>query len=150
MGWYFEQFQAGAVFETGHRVVSRADIAAFAELTGDDNPLHTDGEFMAATDYGEVIAHGPLVLSLAVGLIAKLGIVAGTTIALLQVSARFERPVFAGDTIRVVMTIEGKRETTKADRGVLSRRVDVLNQADQIVISASFVSLMRRRPAPEA
>jgi acyl dehydratase len=149
VGWYFEQFRVGESFETGSRVVSRDDIAAFAQLTSDGNPLHTDTNFAKSTGYRDIIAHGPLILSLAIGLMAGLEIVTGTTIALLQVSAQFLKPVFPGDEIRAVMTIEDKRESRKADRGVLNRRVDVLNQADEIVITTSLISLMRRRPVAE-
>ena len=101
---------------------------------------------MRESDLGDVIAHGPLIQALAIGLIAKLGVMTGTTIALLEVNSKFIKAVLPGDAIRVVMSIERKRETSKPDRGVLFRRAQVLNQHDQIVSELALVSLVRRLP----
>lgn len=145
MGWYFEQFHVGQRFQTRVLPITREMILGFAELTGDDNPLHTDAEFMRDSDAGDVLAHGLLIESLAVGLIAELGIMQGTTIALAEANCRFLRPVVPGDEIRVVMTVESMRETRRPDRGLLVRRLDVVNQRGDAVIEAQLVGLMRRR-----
>jgi acyl dehydratase len=145
--WY-EEFEVGQMFETRPRRIDRETIRAFADLTGDTNPLHTDVEFMRASQQGDVIAHGLLLEAIAIGLIADLGIMEGTTIALAEVSARFLRPVLPGDEIRVIMSIEDKRESSKPDRGVVVRRADILNQRDEVAVSSTLVSIMKRRPAP--
>jgi acyl dehydratase len=146
VGLWFEEFEVGQVFETKTLTVERQTILDFATLTGDDNPLHTDTERMKASAYGDVIAHGLLIQSLAVGLIAELGIMEGTTIALAEINSRFVKPVLPGDEIRALMTIDEKRESSKPDRGVMIRAVDVLNQRDETTVSARMVSIMRRRP----
>lgn len=149
MGLYFEQFAVGDTFATGTRRVERDDILQFAELTGDGNPLHTDVEFMRSTPYGEVIAHGLLVQAIAIGLIAELGIMDGTTIALAQADCRFLRPVQPGDEIRAVVEISATRPSSKqVDRGVVERVIRVLNQRDEDVLETKTVSIMRRRPGP--
>jgi acyl dehydratase len=151
MGLYFEQFEVGQQFETASRRVTREMILEFAELTGDRNPLHTDVDFMRASAAGDVLAHGLLIQSLSVGLIADLGIMTGTTIALLEASCRFVKPVIPGDEVRAVVSIESKRETRKPDRGVLIRKVEVLNQLDEVVVESTLISLMRlnREGEPE-
>jgi acyl dehydratase len=141
MGLYYEDFAVGQTFETETLTVDRARIAAFAELTGDDNSLHT-------ADGDGVIAHGLLVQALAIGLIARLGVMEGTTIALAQADCRFAAPVVPGDAIRARMRIAELRESRKPDRGVVTRQLEVLNQRDELTVESRLVSIMRRRGTP--
>ena len=143
---YFEDVEVGVRFETPGRTVTEADLVAFAGVSGDFNPLHTDAVFAAGTMYGERIAHGALVLSLATGLRQRAGLFDGTLMGLLEIrSWRFIAPVRIGDTIRVVCEIIELRETSKPDRGVMVQRVDVLNQHDAVVDTGELVMLLRRR-----
>jgi len=50
-GKYFEEFNIGDKYITASRTVTEADIVAFAGLSGDYNPLHTDEEFMKNTPF---------------------------------------------------------------------------------------------------
>ena len=59
--------------ETPARTMTEADIHAFAALTGDWHPLHTDAEFAAESPFGERIAHGLLILSVGSALAFRLG-----------------------------------------------------------------------------
>jgi len=58
---------------------------------------------------------------------------------------RFIKAVKFGDTIRAIQRILAKKETSKADRGVLTSQVTVLNQDDQIVLEADLVALLYRQ-----
>ena len=51
--------------------VGRAEIDRYAELSGDNNPLHMDPEYAAATPFGTVIAHGPIGLQTAFEALAR-------------------------------------------------------------------------------
>ena len=42
------------------KAVTSEDIALFAQVSGDTNPLHSDAEYAAKTRFGECIAHGML------------------------------------------------------------------------------------------
>jgi len=143
-GLYYEDFAAGQRFETDSHVVTAAEIGAFAELTGDDNPLHLDPRLARAAGFKDVIAHGLLVQSLTVGLVARLGVMRGTTIALLSTQARFIAPVLAGDEIHGAMRVTSKRAAS-GSRGILWRVVDVLNQDGVVVMEMKSVNLMRKR-----
>lgn len=122
------------------------DLAAFAAVSGDFNPLHTDAAFAAGTIYGERIAHGALVLSLATGLRQRAGLFDGTLLGLLEIrSWRFLAPVRIGDTIRVVTDVKELRPSSKPDRGVMVQRIQVLNQAEIVVGDGEFVLLLKRR-----
>jgi acyl dehydratase len=145
-GLFFEDFKVGATFRTSTHTLTAAEIEQFARLTGDDNPLHMDAEVARSAGFPDVIAHGLFVQSLAVGLIAELGIMRSTTIALLSSEARFVAPTLAGDTIHVDLRITRKRLSRGGDRGVLWRHAEVVNQNDKVVLQARFVNLMRVRP----
>jgi acyl dehydratase len=143
---YFEDVEVGFRFETPSRTVTEADLVAFAGVSGDFNPLHTDATFAAGTIYGERIAHGALVLSLATGLRQRVGLFDGTLMGLLEIrSWRFIAPVRIGDTIRVVTEVSELRPTSKPDRGLMVQRVEVLNQHDAAVVTGELVMLLRRR-----
>ena len=146
MPLYFEDVEVGFRFETSRRTVTEADLVAFAGISGDFNPLHTDKVFASESIYGERIAHGALVLSLATGLRQRTGVFDGTLMGLLEIrSWRFAAPVRIGDTIRVVNEIIELRETSKPDRGIMVQRVDVLNQDNAVVESGELVTMLRRR-----
>jgi acyl dehydratase len=143
---YFEDVRVGFRFETPRRTVTEADLVAFAGVSGDFNPLHTDCVFAAGSIYGERIAHGALVLSLATGLRQRVGLFDGTLMGLLEIrNWRFAAPVRIGDTIRVVNEVTELRETSKPDRGIMVQRIEVLNQDDAVVASGEFVMMLRRR-----
>jgi len=143
---HFEDVEVGFRFETPRRTVTEADLVAFAGVSGDFNPLHMDEDFAAESIYGERIAHGALVLSLATGLRQRTGFFDGTLMGLLEIrSWRFTAPVRIGDTIRVACEITELRETSKPDRGIMVQRIDVLNQHDAVVQSGELVMLLRRR-----
>jgi len=144
---YFEDVEVGFRFETPRRTVTEADLVAFADVSGDFNPLHMDADFAADSIYGERIAHGALVLSLATGLRQRVGLFDGTLMGLLEIRRwRFEAPVLIGDTIRVANEVTELRPTSKPDRGIMVQRVDVLKQGDTVAAGGEFVMLLRRRP----
>lgn len=146
MGLYFEDLKIGMRFETPARTITEADLVNFAGVSGDFNPLHTDEEFARTTMFGRRIAHGTLVLSMTAGLRQRTGVFEGTLLALLEIrSWRFHKPVYIGDTIRVITEVGDLRQTSKSDRGVLVQRIQVLNQANEVVHEGEFVSLIRRR-----
>ncbi|MFI5266795.1 MAG: MaoC/PaaZ C-terminal domain-containing protein, partial [Chloroflexota bacterium] len=93
MGLFFEEFEEDKEYVTRARTVTEADVVAFAGLSGDYNPLHTDAELMKSSQFGGRIAHGMLVSSIGTGLSSQMGWFEGTTVALLEVTFRFKGPV---------------------------------------------------------
>ena len=147
-GLFYEDFEVGQVIETRGITVTEAHVVAFAGLSGDFNPLHTDETAAAATPFGTRIAHGQLGMILAAGLINQTGIHAGTTLALLGYREwKFLKPILFGDTIKVRVTIENKRETKNDDRGILMRKIEILNQRDEVVQQGYADLMVKRKPA---
>jgi acyl dehydratase len=143
---YFEDVEVGFRFETPRRTVTEADLVAFAGVSGDFNPLHTDAVFAADSIYGERIAHGALVLSLATGLRQRVGLFEGNLMGLLEIrSWRFRAPVLIGDTVHVATEVTELRPTSKRDRGLMVQRVQVIKQDRTVAAEGELVMLLRRR-----
>lgn len=146
MALYYEDLEVGREFRTAARTVSEADVRAFAELTGDRNPLHLDRAFAATTPFGEPVAHGVLGLALAAGLASQLEITRGTLVALVGVTWRFRGPVRYGDAIAARLTVASRRPTGKKDRGLVTFAVEVRNTGNEVVQEGELVELVLRRP----
>jgi len=147
-GMYWEEWDIGAEFESPARTVTEADIVAFAGLSGDYNPLHINEEHCKKTIFGSRIAHGPLVYAIAAGLLFQLHLYDDTLIAFLGFeNLRFTKPVKPGDTIHARIKVLEKRETSNADRGVMKRQLQVLNQRGEVVQEGIQAFLLKRKPA---
>ena len=148
VGMFWEEWEIGAEFQTASRTITEADIVNFAGISGDYNPLHIDEEFCKQTQFGTRIAHGPLVYSIAAGLLFQLHLYDDTLIAFLGFdSLKFTLPVKIGDTVRVRVEVLEKRETSKPDRGVMKRLLQVLNQRDEVVQEGVQAFLLKKKSA---
>lgn len=129
-GKYLEDFAIGDTFESVPRIVTADDILTFAGLSGDRNPLHTDPDYAATTQFGKVIAHGSMGVALALGLLEESGLFLGTAIALLDISEwRFLAPIFVGDEVRARMTIvDMRRSRSNPHAGILSRELSLIGR----------------------
>jgi acyl dehydratase len=142
---YFEDIAVGEEVESPGRTVTETDVVLFAGLSGDYNVLHTDAEFMKKSVFGERIAHGLLGLAIQSGLFHRTGPVYAT-LAFAGLRWKFKAPIKIGDTIRVRGRVTDKRETSRADRGLVVVERKVLNQRDEIVQEGETDLLVERRP----
>ena len=93
------EIEQGETFEF-EKTLSAADVAAFAEASGDTNRLHLDEEFAAETRFGRRIAHGTLAAGVVSAALARLP---GTVVYLSQ-SLSFQGPVDIGETVTATVT----------------------------------------------
>jgi acyl dehydratase len=147
MGLYFEDFTDALRITTRGRTVGEGDITQFAGLSGDFNPLHVDSEYCAGTPFEERIAHGPLTLAMAIGLMSQQNLIDATTMGLLDLHWSFAGPVKIGDTVHAVVTAIDKKPSRKPDRGVVTLQLDVFNQRGEQVQTGHLKLLMKRRLA---
>ena len=142
-GLRFSQFEVGTEYVTPGRTVTEADVVNFAGLSGDYNPLHTDATFAAKTPFEKRIAHGMLSASISTGLGQLLGIFEGTTLALVSQTFVYKAPVFFGDTIRMRLTVENTKPSSKGGKGVVTFTSDIVNQDDVVVVTGNWIVLFR-------
>jgi acyl dehydratase len=145
MGKYYEEFEIGEELISPGRTVTESDIVSFAGLTGDYNPLHTNKEYAKDSIYKGRIAHGLLGLSFVSGLVTRIGVFDGTVMGFLGLEWKFTGPIYIGDTIHFKMRIIEKRETSKPDRGILIREVDLVNQNEEVVQKGTMTIMIKRR-----
>lgn len=142
---YFEDFLVGQEMTTQGRTVTEVDIGVFAGLSGDHHPIHTDEVFASQQFYGRRIAHGMLGLSLATGLAMRLGILEASIIAFRDLTFKFSKPVFIGDTIHVQLLITKVRPVPRLGGGLVELEVKVVNQSGEVVQSGTWSVLSRSR-----
>ena len=123
------------------KIIEQADIDAFADLTGDHNPVHVDEEFAKTTRFGRRIAHGMLTASLISSVLANN--LPGEGSVYLGQTLEFKAPVFPGDEITARVTVKEIRE----DKPIVKLETLCINQRDEIVIrgEATVLATNKRR-----
>jgi|WetSurSiteA1Bulk_404760.scaffolds.fasta_scaffold08486_2 acyl dehydratase len=144
-GKYFEDWEIGTAYESASRTITETDIVLFAGLSGDYNPLHTDEEFAKKSVFGTRIPHGLLVLSISSGQINQSKMFEGTVEVMLALKEfRLTKPVMPGDTIRTRFQAIEKKVTSQG-KGVVTLKMDILNQKDEVCSERVSVLMIKRR-----
>lgn len=142
-GLYFEEFITGDQTESVGRTITEADLVNFAGLSGDYNLIHTDAEYSKGQMFGQRVAHGLLVLSIASGLAVRLGFMEDTILAFRGLEWKFIAPVFIGDTIRLRVTIEATKPMPRLGGGLVTLKMEVVNQKNEVVNRGTWDVLCR-------
>lgn len=136
----FADLAVGDRFATPAITVTEREILDFAALTGDTHPQHTDPEWAAGSRFGEQIAHGLLVVSLAVG---SMPLDPDRVVALRRVTdAVFKQPVKIGDIVHVEGEIVRTRELDP-DQGLVELRLRIVNGEGRLAVRASIELVWR-------
>jgi acyl dehydratase len=146
-GLWFEEFVEGLSIESRGRTITEADLVNFAGVSGDYNPMHTDAEFAAKTPFGQRVAHGALIFSIATGLTYQLGFLEGTIMAFTGLDWKFRNPVFIGDTVKVTASVSKRRAMPAAGGGIVTFDVKVTNQKGEIAQKGEWTILVMSDPA---
>lgn len=118
------------------RTMTEKDIVAFAELTGDRNPVHLDEAFAQKTRFRHRIAHGMLGASL---ISAVLGTeLPGEGSIYLSQTLQFLGPVYIDDTITARVTVTKVRE----DKSIVTLETACENQRGETLIRGEAVVLV--------
>ena len=108
---------------TWTRTFTARDVQAFAEISGDRNPLHFDPGFAKRTRFGRLVVHGGLTTSLFNALVAER--LPGPGSVFLHQEWDYPAPVYVGDTV----TAEAEVIEARADKPITRLRC-VARRAD--------------------
>jgi acyl dehydratase len=147
MPLFYEDFDVGRQFVSASRIVTEADVLAFADLSGDRNPIHVDAVAARVAGFDGPVAHGVLGLAVATGLARGLELTQGSLIALLGVTWHFRAPVYPGDELVLHLEVASRRPSSRAGRGVVTLAARTRNQRNEVVQEGEFVELVRSRSA---
>jgi len=125
--------------EAAHeRVVTGSDIETFAELSGDNNPVHLDAEFAAKSPFKARIAHGMLTASFISTILGTK--LPGHGCIYLSQTLRFKAPVRIGDTVRALARI------SSLDRAKRRAELDCsVSVGDKVVLEGEALVLVPSR-----
>ena len=127
----FDQYILESSRTSTGRTITEADIVLHAGQTGDFYPHHMDAEWCKTQEFGQRVAHGTLILSVAVGMLA----------------GEINEAVFIGDTITSKATIVTKKDHAKKpdEYGIVDEQVTVTNQRGETVIAFIHVYMVRKK-----
>lgn len=144
---WFEDYELGESRTSVGRTITEADIVLHAGQTGDFFPHHMDAEWTATQPFGQRIAHGTLIMSVAVGMTA--GDINPQSMSYGYDKVRFIKPVFIGDTITVTAEITQKSDHPRMaeTHGYVHEVVSVVNQREETVLVLTHLYLTNKRAA---
>ena len=144
---YFEEFELGQSITSVGRTVTETDVVNFAALSGDWTQIHTNAEYAAQHPFGQRVAHGLLGLSIASAMAVRLGFVEDTVLAFREIGEwKFSLPIFIGDTIHMRATVTDTKPLRRLGGGLVTFKVEILNQRDEVVQRGTWGLLVMSRP----
>ncbi len=148
MTLYYEDMRTGRRFVTRPRALTKVEIDRFADLTGDLNRVHIDEKYAGRTIFGGRIAHGLLVLSLAIGLWYDLGLTGDSLVALLGIDkVAFRAPARPGDRLHLLSRVRSRRlSKSNPELGIVVLHDIVADDLERKLVEFERTLLMKRRP----
>ena len=140
---FFEDFELNEGRTTAKRKITGADIDLHAEESGDYFPHHMDAEWCKTQPFKKRMAHGTLVLTIAIGLTADVINEVSMTYGFDRI--RFVKPVFIDDTIYVTTKIKEKKDHKKPGFGLITEQVETFNQNNDLVMVCEHIYLAEKR-----
>lgn len=112
------------------KTISDADLRAYAEITGDYNPLHFDDAFAAGTRFGRRVAQGGITAGMLNALVAM--DLPGPGTVFMSQTLTYRGPAFVGDTLTARVEVV----TLKPDKPVCQLKFEVRNQRGDVILDA--------------
>jgi acyl dehydratase len=138
----------GQVFVGKPRSIGDDQFRSFADITGDDHPIHYDDAYAAKTRYGKRLAHGLLVMSMtALGATPISGQIDDAMIAFVEQGARFIKPVFVGDTLTSRFEVAAIVPKPRRGMALVRFSVSLTNDRNEIVLEGHHAYLLHTRPS---
>ena len=141
---WFEDLALGERFPIPGRTVTEAHFSAFQAVSLDNHPIHYDVEYCRERGLPGPLAHGLLTLCFtAAGAGTFAHAIGDSLLAYIEQSAKFLKPVFAGDTLYPMLEVAAlvPQRTT----GVVTLAVTVHNQRGELVLTGEQKYLLKKR-----
>jgi oxepin-CoA hydrolase/3-oxo-5,6-dehydrosuberyl-CoA semialdehyde dehydrogenase len=145
---HFEELEVGETVITHKRTITDADIVNFANVSWDHFYAHTDATSLEGTLFTEKVAHGYFILSAAAGLFVDPG--KGPVLLNYGLEdCRFTKPVYAGSTIGVKLTVKEKTDQDKRNdediaKGIVKFYVEVYDETNETVAVATILTMVKK------
>lgn len=145
---HYEELQVGDTVITHKRTITEGDIVSFANVSWDHFYAHTDVTSLDGTIFTQRVAHGYFVLSLAAGLFVDPG--KGPVLLNYGLEeCRFTKPVYAGMTLGVRLTVKEKvpvdpRDENDIPKGIVKFLVDVYDETGETVALATILTMVKK------
>ncbi len=143
---FFEDFEMGETRSTSARTITETDIVMHAMHSGDWMPHHVDAEFCKTQPFKKPILHGNATFSIATGLCLQGEPLNPHGMTYGYNKVRYPNPVFAGDTIKVEVTVVSKQDDPKRPaHGIIIEGKTTTNQKGECVCYAEHVLYVEKR-----
>jgi acyl dehydratase len=143
---YFDSIEEGETYTVeAARTITEADVVNFAGVSGDFHPLHVSTDRAADSDFGERIAHGNLVFSVAEALVADMN---PRSFSYGYDDLRFVSPVPVGTTLTVHREVV-ECEEYNDDLGRVVYEYEVEDSDGETLLVCKHITLCERRPDGE-
>lgn len=145
---YFEDFKPGQQFPGGGTyTITKEELIKFAREF-DPQAQHVDEKKAKHSQFGELVASGWHTggASMRLKIDSNMAKVAGGLVGLGIENMRWPRPVKAGDTLRILITIlETRASSSKPDKGIIKYRIETFNQRGELVMDMVTSAMVSRR-----
>jgi acyl dehydratase len=138
----FAELRVGEKFASPSRTVTEENFSAFQAVSLDNHPIHYDAEYCRRLGHPAPLAHGLQVLAFtAAGAGLFPHVIGERLIGFIEVSAKFLKPVYPGNTLYPLLEITGleRQKTT----GVVTMRATIHNEKNELVLEGTHRYLMK-------
>lgn len=143
-GFYWQDISVGQKFRTFRRTVTETDLVNFINTTGMLEAIFIEEGYELGAIKGRPVP-AALTYSLIEGFILQ-SMIQGTGLAMLELHKKILGPVVVGDTVGAEIEITALRPTSKNNRAIVTSRIDVYNQRNEMVLTYTATRMLAGRP----
>ena len=144
LGFYWQDLVVGQRFRTFRRTITEADLVSFIGTTGMLEAIFLEADYPAGAIAGRPVP-GALTYAMIEGFLLQ-SMIQGTGLAMLELHKKMLAPVVVGDTVHARVEVTEVRPTSKNNRAIVTSRVDVFNQRDEMVMTYTATRMLAGRP----
>lgn len=143
-GFYWQDISVGQKFRTFRRTVTETDLVNFINTTGMLEAIFIEEGYELGAIKGRPVP-AALTYSLIEGFILQ-SMIQGTGLAMLELHKKILGPVVVGDTVGAEIEITALRPTSKNNRAIVTSRIDVYNQRNEMVLTYTATRMLAGQP----